>query len=229
MATNIETLELQIQANSTSAKRGIEALTSSLNALKTATAGGLGLDKVATEIGGLNTALNKVKNANGKGAGSLTDLFSGLKLGAGTFKKITNAISSAIDKSSDYTETLHLFEVAMGKYAGTSKDITEEIREALGDTTAEWKGALQYAEEVSEAMGIDTEEWMEAQGIFMTLATGFGVASSRAAVMSKNLTQLSYDLASFYNMVSTQPAVKTARAHTASKLHNVQCFIVFSP
>ena len=200
MATNIETLELTILANSTSAKLGLDALTSSLKKIKTATSGGLGLDKVSKEVSGLGTALNKVKNANSKGTGSFTDLFHGLTLGTGAIKKITNAIGSAIDKSSDYTETLHLFEVAMGKYAGTSKDITEEIREALGDTTAKWKGALQYAEEVSEAMGIDTEEWMEAQGIFMTLATGFGVASSRAAVMSKNLTQLSYDLASFYNM-----------------------------
>ena len=48
-------------------------------------------------------------------------------------------------------------------------------------------------------MGIDPSEWMRNQGIFMTLATGFGVASERAYLMSKNLTQLGYDISSIYN------------------------------
>lgn len=200
MATNIETLELKILANSTSASLGLNALTTSLNKLKKATSGKLGLEGVSKELSGLDKALSQMNKSNNKGTGSFTDLFHKVSVGANVFKKLGNSIWSAIGKSSDYTETLNLFTVSMGKYAGTSEKITEEIREALGKTTAEWKGALQYAEEVSGAMGIDTEEWMEAQGIFMTLATGFGVASSRAAVMSKNLTQLSYDLASFYNM-----------------------------
>jgi hypothetical protein len=34
----------------------------------------------------------------------------------------------------------------------------------------------------------------------MTLATGFGVVSDRAFVMSQNLTQLGYDISSFFNI-----------------------------
>ena len=194
MATKIETLELQILANSTSAKLGIDALTSSLKKLKTAASGGLGLPVVSKEVSGLGKALNQAKKASNKSAGSLTELFHGLTLGAGAFKKIGGAIWSTIEKSSDYTETLHLFDVAMG------------------DTKYAYDGAMvsakEYAEIVSDIMGIDTKEWMEAQGIFMTLATGFGVASGRAAVMSKNLTQLSYDLSSFYNMDVDQAFLK---------------------
>ena len=179
MGTNIETLELKILANFTSAKLGVNALTSSLNKLKNLTKGGLGLSAVSKEVGGLNKAMNQLGKSNNKGAGSFTDLFHNASLGANTIKKLTGSLWSSIEKSSDYTETLNLFTVSMGQYAGEAKA---------------------YAEEVSAAMGIDTKEWMEAQGIFMTLATGFGVASDRANTMSKNLTQLSYDLASFYNM-----------------------------
>lgn len=85
----------------------------------------------------------------------------------------------AIAKSSQYMEDLNLFTVSMGKYA-------EE--------------AYNYAQKVSEVMGIDPAEWMRNQGVFNTIITGFGVAGDKAAFMAKNLTQLGYDLASFYNI-----------------------------
>lgn len=85
----------------------------------------------------------------------------------------------AIAKSSKYTEDLNLFTVSMGRYA-------EE--------------AYNYAQKVSEVMGIDPAEWMRNQGVFNTIIAGFGVAGDKAAFMAKNLTQLGYDLASFYNI-----------------------------
>ena len=87
--------------------------------------------------------------------------------------------SIAIAKSSQYTEDLNLFTVSMGQYA-------EE--------------AYNYAQKVSEVMGIDPAEWMRNQGVFNTIISGFGVAGDKAAFMSKNLAQLGYDLASFYNI-----------------------------
>ena len=60
--------------------------------------------------------------------------------------------------------------------------------------------AYNYAQKVSDVMGIDPAEWMRNQGVFNTIITGFGVAGDKAAFMAKNLTQLGYDLASFYNI-----------------------------
>ena len=102
----------------------------------------------------------------------------GLSL-AVAYRAIAKFLSSAINKSSEYTEDLNLFTVSMGQYA-------EE--------------AYNYAQKVSEVMGIDPAEWMRNQGVFNTIITGFGVAGDKAAFMSKNLTQLGYDLASFYNI-----------------------------
>lgn len=98
---------------------------------------------------------------------------------AAIYRAAAKFLGIAIAKSSQYTEDLNLFTVSMGKYA-------EE--------------AYNYAQKVSEVMGIDPAEWMRNQGVFNTIITGFGVAGDKAAFMSKNLTQLGYDLASFYNI-----------------------------
>ena len=174
MATKIETLELEILANSTSAAKGLEALTSSLTNLKKAINGNLGLPHVSKEIGDLDKNMKKMDESNNKTASSFTDFFHKMKVGATALKKVGGSLKSVLEKSSDYTENVNLFNVAMGSYADE---------------------AMKYAEQVSDAMGIDTSDWIRSQGVFMTLATGFGVASDRASVMSKNLTQLGYDLA----------------------------------
>lgn len=107
--------------------------------------------------------------------GSALKGISAIALYRGTIKLLGNAIN----KASEYQEDLNLFTVSMGQYA-------EE--------------AYNYAQKVSEVVGIDPAEWMRNQGVFNTIITGFGVAGDKAAFMSQNLTQLAYDLASFYNM-----------------------------
>ena len=95
------------------------------------------------------------------------------------FRKVSQFLGSAITRASEYLEDMNLFTVSMGEYS---------------------KEAYKYAQQVSEVMGIDPAEWMRNQGVFNTIITGFGVASDKAALMSKNLTQLGYDISSFYNI-----------------------------
>lgn len=102
-------------------------------------------------------------------------------------KNVGSLIGKTMEKASQYQEVLNLFTVSMGEYA---------------------KEAYEYAQTVSDAMGIDPAEWMENQGVFNTIITGFGVAGDKAAYMSKNLTQLGYDLASFYNIGFTEAMQK---------------------
>lgn len=93
--------------------------------------------------------------------------------------KIGSIFGKAVKKSAEYTEDLNLFTVSMGEYA---------------------KQAYEFANSVSEIVGIDPAQWMRNQGVFNTIITGFGVSGDKAAYMSQNLTQLAYDLSSFYNM-----------------------------
>lgn len=97
---------------------------------------------------------------------------------AAVFKSASSFLAKTINKASEYTEALNMFAVSMGSYG-------EE--------------AYNYAQKVSAVMGIDPATWMENQGVFNSIITGFGVSGDKAAVMSKNLTQLGYDISSFYN------------------------------
>lgn len=94
-------------------------------------------------------------------------------------KKVANIYAEWYKKSNDFIENMNLFEVTM-------RDNTD--------------AAFGYAESVERIMGIDLSDWLSYQGKFQQLSKGFGVASDAAHVMSQNLTQLSYDLSSFFNV-----------------------------
>ena len=113
-----------------------------------------------------------------------------------SLRTVSNLISSAITESNKYQEDLNLFTASMGKYAEQAK---------------------KYAETVSEVMGIDPAEWMRNQGIFNTLLEGFGSVSDRAYTMSKNLTQLGYDISSFFN-ISVEDAMLKLQSGISGEL-----------
>lgn len=130
-----------------------------------------------------NSALTASNNKTAKSFGVLGTGISSAQAKFGVyliaFRQIASVMSDWVKESNDYVENLNLFTVAMGDYAAEAKA---------------------YAEEVQAAMGIDPSEWMRNQGVFMQMAAGFGVATDSAALMSKNLTQLGYDISSFYNI-----------------------------
>ncbi len=114
----------------------------------------------------------------------------------GVIRTGSRIIASWINSSNEYVENLNLFTVSMGEYA---------------------EQAQAFAEKVSGIMGIDPGEWMRNQGIFMTLATGFGVVNDRAYTMSQNLTQLGYDLSSFFN-ISYEDAMQKLQSGISGEL-----------
>lgn len=137
---------------------------------------------------------NTVQRAAGRTSSwgiSLKSIFS-MALYRAAYKKL----SDLIYKASQYTETINLFTVSMGEYA---------------------KEAFDYAQKVSDVVGIDVSEWMQNQGVFNTIITGFGVAGDKAAFMSKNLTQLGYDLSSFYN-IDVASAMQKVQAGISGEL-----------
>ena len=144
------------------------------------------MQKVANGFSAFPAKIQKLLNVTNKVPRALNDtslasvnLYANLKMAASALRSVVDKISDCILETNEYVENVNLFSVAMGKFAGE---------------------AGQYAETVSEVMGIDPSEWMRSQGIFMTLATGFGVAGDRAAIMSEQLTQLGYDISSFFNI-----------------------------
>ena len=176
---DVESLVLQISSNASGATRSLNNLIKTLDRLKAATKGGCGLSSVASGMNQISSSGKSVTTANTKTATSFATLATKVTAAYFTITRVSRVIASWIKESNDYVENLNLFTVAMGEYANSAK---------------------RYAEEIGDVMGIDPSAWMRSQGVFMTLATGFGVASDRAATMSQQMTQLGYDLSSFFNI-----------------------------
>ena len=160
-----------------------------------------GFSAFPSKIQKLITSTEKY-NASARKATSTTGQFtSGLKAlnvaaVAIIFRKIGHFIAQAVTESNKYQEDLNLFTVALGQYAAEAQN---------------------YAEKVSDVMGIDPAQWLRNQGVFNTLLTGFGDTAERAQLMSQNLTQLGYDISSFFN-VSIEDAMQKLQSGISGEL-----------
>ena len=66
-------------------------------------------------------------------------------------------------------------------------------------------------------MGIDASEWIRNQGILKQIATGFGMAGDQAYYLSMGMTQVAYDIASFFN-ISTAEAFEKVESGISGEL-----------
>ena len=152
------------------------------------------IQKLITSTEKYNASARKATSTTGKFTSGLKAL--NVAAVAITFRKIGHFIAQAVTESNKYQEDLNLFTVALGQYA------TE---------------AQNYAEKVSDVMGIDPAQWLRNQGVFNTLLTGFGDTAERAQLMSQNLTQLGYDISSFFN-ISIEDAMQKLQSGISGEL-----------
>lgn len=160
-----------------------------------------GFSAMPSRIQRLITTTEKYNNTVNKGASQTSRFGISLKniktaaVMAG-IRQLYGSISKMIVASNSYQEDLNLFTVAMGQYA-------EEAQE--------------YAESVSKVAGIDPGKWMRNQGVFNTLLSGFGSVADRSYLMSKNLTQLGYDISSFFN-ISVEESMQKLQSGISGEL-----------
>ena len=156
--------------------------------------------KYKTSTGQLVNIFEKTSNSGNKIKVTLTEVADSTKKGSSAFDLLQSKISGTIlktklfvsgltglikgvvyftQKAADYEESLNLFTVTMGDQA---------------------KQGVEWLEKFSNALYLDPTEVMQYMGSFNSLIKGLGTASDKAYLMSKNLTQLTYDLASFKNI-----------------------------
>ena len=152
------------------------------------------IQKVITSTEKYNASASKASNVTGKFAGGMKAL--NVAAVALAFRRVGHYIAETVTESNKYQEDLNLFTVALGQYA-------EE--------------AQNYAETVSDILGIDPAQWLRNQGVFNTLLTGFGDTAERAQLMSQNLTQLGYDISSFFN-ISIEDAMQKLQSGISGEL-----------
>ena len=152
------------------------------------------IQKLITSTEKYNASARKATFTTGKFTSGLKAL--NVAAVAITFRKIGHFIAQAVTESNKYQEDLNLFTVALGQYAAEAQN---------------------YAEKVSDIMGIDPAQWLRNQGVFNTLLTGFGDTAERAQLMSQNLTQLGYDISSFFN-ISIEDAMQKLQSGISGEL-----------
>ena len=103
---------------------------------------------------------------------------------------VRSAVNVAMDlfsKSNEYEESLNLATVAMNDGADA---------------------AIRYAEKVEKLAGIDMSQWITNVSAFNQIFEGFGISGKLANEMSKNLTQLGYDIQSAFNVKDVDSVMK---------------------
>ena len=223
--TNLNSQKIQQFAsamNSLSTVQNASGLNSTINALKKLPDISTALDKadlgrfaqqmnqVASAMRPLATEMQKVANgfsafpiriqkiiqsnsalaaSNNKAAKSFGLLNAGLNLYL--FQRAADIMSNWVVSANEYIENINLFQVSMGEL---------------------YDEAFAYAQLVSDRLGIDPSKWMRNQGVFMSMANGFGLAREQAYALSEGLTELSYDLSSLYNEDVEQSALRLQSA-----------------
>lgn len=148
------------------------------------------LSKVVTQANRVTAANERQK----KSYMSLSNQLNGFMRSAAklvSLKAIATYLGNAAEKFNSYYEAANLFGVSM-------KGLTGE--------------ASTFINKMETLLGIDPTEAMNNMATIQGLTTSFGMASDKAYVLSKNLTQLGYDLASLKNIPVAESFTKIQAA-----------------
>lgn len=148
------------------------------------------LSKVVTQANRVTAANERQK----KSYMSLSSQLNGFMRSAAklvSLKAIATYLGNAAEKFNSYYEAANLFGVSM-------KGLTGE--------------ASTFINKMETLLGIDPTEAMNNMATIQGLTTSFGMASDKAYVLSKNLTQLGYDLASLKNIPVAESFTKIQAA-----------------
>lgn len=152
--------------------------------------------KFTADVAGLNTELNDVKKAVGgieaptqKAGGAFAGLakIGGAIAAAGIATQLVSIGKESLMMANDVAESESLFEVSMGDMA---------------DSAREW------SKELADSLGVSEYGARKNVGVLNTMFKSMGLGKNEASSMAKELTMLSEDMASFYNLDPTEAFTK---------------------
>lgn len=140
--------------------------------------------KIPSQLSKVVTQANRVTVANErqrKSYLSLSNQLNGFMRNMAklvSLKAIAEYLGNAAAKFNDFYEATDLFHNAMGNLSGEADTLISKMQGLLG---------------------VDPTKAMTYMATVQSLGTSFGLASDKAYVLSKNLTQLAYDEGSYWN------------------------------
>lgn len=142
--------------------------------------------------------VNSISNSAAKSTKSLkvnvSNLFSSFakfSIIKRTINQLAQFSKELVDETASWVENLNLFAVTFGE--------------------GEYQEILDWATDLADAFGTSYNEIVKYTGLFKQLATSIGVVSETGTAMSQTLTQIAYDISSFYN-ISIQSAMEKLQA-----------------
>lgn len=139
-------------------------------------------NELRKEINNANKSISGLQKSANKGTTGVSTAFKKLKAGIialGIGKVIKDSITSGMDA----IESDSLFETSLGKSA---------------DAVRSW------SDEVSNTLGLNAVSMRKNTGVIYNMTSSMGVAEDSALKMSKGVSLLSEDMASFYNLDSEE-------------------------
>ncbi|MDU2672844.1 MAG: phage tail tape measure protein [Clostridium sp.] len=149
------------------------------------------LNKMESELKNVTTELNTKSSTWYKLSESMDKAGEKMKAVGGKMSSVGKTLSAAVTlpivgigtaatkMAIDAVESENLFEVAMGNMAGEAR---------------------KWSEETSKALGLNAYNVRKNVSTYNSMLTSMGLTSNESLKMSQGLTQLSYDMASFYNL-----------------------------
>ncbi len=139
-------------------------------------------NELRKEINNANKTISGLKKSTDKSTSGAMALFSKFKAGIIALG-IGQAIKSSIQSGINAIESDSMFDTVLGKNA---------------DAIRSW------SDEVSNALGLNAYAIRNNAGVIYNMTSSMGVAEDSALKMSKGISLLSEDMASFYNLDSTE-------------------------
>jgi len=134
------------------------------------------------QINNANKTINGLQKSTSKTATSMLGSFKGLVGGIAALG-IGKVIADSVKSGMDAIESDNLFETSMG-------DMADDVRA--------------WSDEIGDALGLSAVAMRKNTGVIYNMTTSMGLAKDNALKMSKGITLLSEDMASFYNLDTTE-------------------------
>ena len=139
-------------------------------------------NELRKEMGNANKSISGLQKSATKSTGGITSAFKMLKTGIVALG-IGKVIKDSIQSGMDAIESDSLFTTVMGNNADAVKS---------------------WSNEIADALGLSAVNMQKNIGVIYNMTSSMGVAEENALKMSKGISVLSEDMASFYNLDSAE-------------------------
>lgn len=156
--------------------------------------------KFRDEMGRVVTVTKQTKDGVDGYRVSIRDANTETKKSTSIFKSLTSGISGMALQFQLIWHTVTSIASGFGTMALNAGDYYEAFNLFATTLGSQAEQGLEWVEMFSDALYLDPVNVMQYMGSFDSLIKGLGVGEDRAYLMSQQLTQLTYDLASFKNL-----------------------------